>query len=533
MERGRRRALVALLALALLGVEVTVASTALAAPREVFRGRYVLTHSDEFSRGRATFTPSLELADGSVVPLDLRGRPSLPFRPGTELRVEGTEVGGAIVVAEGDATEQLAVASEALPAGVTKDVAVVLLNFSNNTAQPYSKAFADGVAFTNANSVAAYYDEASWGNLTLTGDVFGWYTIADDNAGCDLSNWANQATAAANADGANLSSYDYVTFAFPQASSCGWAGLAYLPGSNAWLNGNSGMGLRVFAHELGHNFGTHHASTLNCVVDGVRLSLTADLSGCTTNEYGDPFTVMGSASKYQQTAFSRGNFGWLTAANTQTVTASGDYTLAPIGPSLPGQVQAIRVQRGTNSFLSLEYRQPSGTQFDTFAPDAPVVNGVSIRVAPGYSTRSVSKLVDATPATSTFNDAPLAIGQTLTDPATGVRITTLSAGAGGATVRISFGEDPPPPTDTTSPRRPRKPKAEVAGPRAVNVRWVATTDDVGVAGYLVYRGERVIATVTGTTFRDRLPRAGMRPRYRVRAYDAAGNRSRLSRAVWV
>ena len=83
-------------------------------------------------------------------------------------------------------------------------------------------------------------------------------------------------------------------------------------------------------HELGHNFGTHHASALSCTANGVRVSLSANAADCTANEYGDPFTVMGASSKYQPTNYARGNFGWLQAANTQTVTAGGDYLLKPI-----------------------------------------------------------------------------------------------------------------------------------------------------------------------------------------------------------
>ena len=39
---------------------------------------------------------------------------------------------------------------------------------------------------------------------------------------------------------------------------------------------------------------------------------------------------MGGATHYEHTNFSRANFGWLSAANTQVVTATGDYTIAPI-----------------------------------------------------------------------------------------------------------------------------------------------------------------------------------------------------------
>jgi hypothetical protein len=206
-------------------------------------------------------------------------------------------------------------------------VAVVLLNFTNDTSQPYTSSFAAGVAFTNTNSVAAYYSQTSWGQLKIAGDVFGWYTIPYSNSGCAYSTWATAANAAASAAGVDLSAYDNVVYAFPSASSCSWAGLANMPGRSSWLNGSMAMSLDTMAHELGHNFGTHHASELDCTQNGARVSLSPT---CTTGEYGDPFSVMGMATRFEHTNFSRGNFGWLQSSNTNTVTTSGDYSLVPI-----------------------------------------------------------------------------------------------------------------------------------------------------------------------------------------------------------
>ena len=61
-----------------------------------------------------------------------------------------------------------------------------------------------------------------------------------------------------------------------------------MPGKYSWLNGSGGMSLRVMAHELGHNVGTHHASSMSCTVSGVRVSLATNSSSCTSSEYGTP-----------------------------------------------------------------------------------------------------------------------------------------------------------------------------------------------------------------------------------------------------
>ncbi len=78
------------------------------------------------------------------------------------------------------------------------------------------------------------------------------------------------------------------------------------------------------------------------------------------------------------------------------------------------------------------------------------------------------------------------------------------------------------PTDSTPPSTPSNLQGS-AGTDSVSVSWGGSTDNVGVTGYDVYRNNRVIATVGGTSFTDTAPIAGSR--YTVRSFDAAGNRS--------
>ena len=112
---------------------------------------------------------------------------------------------------------------------------------------------------------------------------------------------------------------------------------------------------------------------------------------------------------------------------------------------------ALRIQRTSSTYLTLEFRQPSGT-FDDFPATSLMATGVIVRVTPGYTTRSQSQLVDTTPGSTSFGDALLAVGGTLTDPLTGVSITTLAVAPTGATVRVTFGGG-------LRPRRTRPPRA--------------------------------------------------------------------------
>jgi hypothetical protein len=493
--------------------------------RVTLEGRLEVVHGDNFAQGSADFRYRL-VTDQATYELRFDDQnPQLPRS--TRVRVHGTRNGKEFDVVPGG------VQASGEPVAATtgqKKVAVILFNFSNDGSQPYTPALAYGVAFSNPDSVAAYYAENSHSQLTLTGDVFGWYTIPVTNANCDFGGWGNAADQQATLDGVNLAAYDYVVYAFPGASSCGWAGLAYLPGTRSWLNGAGAMGLYVMAHELGHNFATHHASSLSCVQNGVRVSLSANPADCTADEYGDPNSVMGSGGTRHHTNFARGNFGWLTAANTKDVTASGTFTLAPVEGDYPGAIQALRIEREPGSYLSLEFRQPYGTYFDTYPPNDPVVNGVTVRVTPSYSVLTQSKLVDATASTTSFLDAPLGVGKTLSDPKTSIQVTTLSVSPSGASVKITFpgGREPPPPppgADTTPPTAPTNLIATRSRSGAVALRWSASTDNVGVTSYRIFRDGQFLIAVSGTSlsYADQPP-AGTHSYY-VRAMDAAGNQS--------
>jgi chitodextrinase len=81
--------------------------------------------------------------------------------------------------------------------------------------------------------------------------------------------------------------------------------------------------------------------------------------------------------------------------------------------------------------------------------------------------------------------------------------------------------------DTQPPTMPTDLTATAASASQINLAWTAATDNVGVAGYNVFRdgGATPIATVAGTSFSD----TGLAPStthsYTVVAFDVAGNQS--------
>ncbi|MFN7013981.1 MAG: GEVED domain-containing protein, partial [Bacteroidia bacterium] len=83
-------------------------------------------------------------------------------------------------------------------------------------------------------------------------------------------------------------------------------------------------------------------------------------------------------------------------------------------------------------------------------------------------------------------------------------------------------------SDTTAPSTPTNLTASGTTQTSTNLSWTASTDNVGVTGYNVYRGTTLLTTVTGTTYTATGLTASTAYTFTVRARDAAGNLSAAS-----
>ena len=487
--------------------------TTLAGQQEL-RGRVVETHGDVLSGSPIGRTFFLEMTDGARLRLDAG---IARLTPGERVRVRGSREGNTFVVADGQdgITSEGSMSIAAIGQPTNRRVAVIAFNFSNNTAQPWTNAAIETRFFGASNSVNAYFKDASYGQMTFSGDVFGWYTIAATDATCSAtSTWATQAKNVATAAGANLGGYDHVAFVFPKSSACSWAGLAYMPGRESWNNGT--LSVRVAGHELAHNLGIHHAASLSCTSNGTRVTLS---SSCTETEYGDPFDIMGASSRLTNN-WHRWRLKYFTSDEVTTVTSAvpGQYTVGVVSHTTSVH-KIVRVARPDGKYYYLEFRQPFGA-FDNFAAGDPAVNGVLIRIAPD-KTNARPQLLDGTPATTSFKDAAFGAGQTFSDTANGITIAVTSVTTSGAVVMVGFGDD------TSAPSAPGAVSA-TAAESTISLAWGAATDNVGVAGYRVRRdGVQVAQQVTRTFTDGGLTDGGLTPGttylYEVVAYDTAGN----------
>jgi len=399
--------------------------------------------SDDFGIGESQTLYRLRTDAGESLELHPPFGADLPTRTGARVRVTGHREAGVFVAdrveslssAEEDRAAQLAAASG------TKRVLIMLVNFQNDTSQPYTPAQAQNTVFGASGSVAAYYTEVSYGVTGLSGGVAGWYTLPMNKpTTCDVGQITSLANTAATAGGFPPSNYDFPVYVFPSIP-CGWAGLASVGGGGVWIN--QALSVYVTTHELGHNYGVLHAHSWDCGT--VAIGPT-----CSRSEYGDPFDVMGGSLRHMN-AYFKNSLGWLTGSSVATQSlGTMTYTMSPL-ESASG-TRAVRLTTMAGRTYWLEFRQ--GIGFDSgLASNANVSNGVLVHLGP--SAAGGADLLDMTPATDTFGDAALTVSNSFTDSAASMAVTVLAKTGSTLSVEVRFGITPPTTSFTFSPASPR------------------------------------------------------------------------------
>ncbi len=147
---------------------------------------------------------------------------------------------------------------------------------------------------------------------------------------------------------------------------------------------------------------------------------------------------------------------------------------------------------------------------------------------------------------STFSSAGTTTTTTFTQAFSGVvqyevRARDAAGNTSAFTAPISAVPPPcPPPTDTQAPTTPGTPTASGVTASQATLSWSASTDNVGVAGYDIYRAPGAsggtfasVGTSTTTSFTNTGLAGSTTYRYQVRARDAAGNTSPFSAVATV
>lgn len=400
---------------------------------------------DDFARGKSDRDYFLRDSKGGSIELKFKKEPPHDWISGKKIKAKGTPRGR---VFEVDEVQDLDPAKPASSINGTADAMVdaelgyqvgtpvvhktivMMVNLSNASLTETEIAAVPAQMYTGPRNVAAMFEEASLGqtvfNMDSNGDgrsdIYGPITIASDNTTCNYGQWAAEAEAAVTAQGVNLTDFKYRLFVLPHYSKlpqCSWAGIANLGCGTfcrAWVaEPQSGM---VYAHEIGHNLGLHHAGN------------DPGNDGVIDVEYGDYSDVMGlSRAWHVFNAAHVDQMKWYAPIQdaVQTVTLGGTYSIGAIGTNFSNSLpKALRIHRPvTNDFLYLSFRQASNYDASLSTTYTRGVNIHRYKGSGAFRTAHITTLIN---------------GVAFSDAESGASIYQVSAMDGVATLQVSFGE---------------------------------------------------------------------------------------------
>lgn len=309
-----------------------------------------------------------------------------------------------------------------------------------------------GHMFTGQRNVRGFFEEASFGQLSLASDTDSNNSVdvIDVNLSipvgstCNYNGWANAANTAAQAQGVNLSLFQHRIYMLPSNVPCGWAGLGYVYcGNNCSSWSRRCTLVDVVPHEIGHNLGLGHAST------------DTNNDGVTDCEYCDNSSAMGYGGIGWRhfNAMQKAVLGWLPGERILTIVNDGSYQVAlqdldpaDASPVPATDTQLLRIKRpGSSEYYFLSFRTSTGS---TYNVNLGATYNNKINLHRGYEFSEGSHYITSLSATQNYNSAD------------GIQIAVSSISANYATVTIGgLGGSNATPTPTITPTPTNTPTA--------------------------------------------------------------------------
>ncbi|MCF7483392.1 Ig-like domain-containing protein [Vibrio sp. J1-1] len=347
-----------------------------------------------------------------------------------------------------------AAAEEIAPVTGEHNTLVFLVNFQENPNEmPMTTNEAHDLVFGTINE---YYQTASYGQMSLVGEVAGVFTAPFSNQSCPSAvAVADAVNAQATEAGIPIVQFDHYLY-LTTHTACGTNGSSTIGGSpsEATINGN--FEPRIVAHELGHSFGLRHSKALEC--DGYSIG-----EDCSVIEYGDSYDTMGNYDMGYFNTFQKERLGWMSSAISPDITVAEQDGLYTIGAyeENAGLPVALKIPRGVDPdtgemrWFYIEYRQ--SLAHDNFLESRSytfwredVTDGIVVRIATDGNGKS-SRLLHMKPnsyfkqvlGSNDWEDPSLPAGESFTDPETGITIDFISADGVKADISVQFGSSQP------------------------------------------------------------------------------------------
>ena len=453
--------------------------------RKFVEGTFSLVHVDDFKKNKSVNTYYLETDDQKrIILYPAMGVPA-SITPGSRVKIGGYAVGDEMLFDGGIAVEDLAphetgislaVAQAVIVPPTEKRIAVLTAKFQDQTTSAPSNDSARNLIFERMEE---FFQEESYGKLTLKGDVFGPITLPV-NGKQNCSSFINSQPIINSSFQLGDSLVDYSLYSdlivvVDDSAYCArqFGGYGLMNKTNypemqnhygfALVSSGSALSVSITAHELGHVFGSPHDNFSYC-----KLPLVCSTKNDHSVEYGNQYSTMGnSSSKGHFSATDKKLAGFFGDSDILTITQSGRYDIAPLESQNTLLPRALEIPRYQVSPLYLEYRQPIGRDaiFSSWYPNtSDIFAGALVTSSDGAR----SNLIDPTPSPApNAKFSALKIGDVFTDPVNGTKISVVAKDATKLTADIQLGPIGDISVKITSPKL--NPIPQFTNPKSITV----------------------------------------------------------------